>query len=98
NLNLTSFPTRRSSDLFAAKLELTNDDFIRTTEPRHQQVVQDILARLHEQGHLYRDIYKGFYSTREETFLTDKDRLPDGTFDPARSEEHTSELQSPCNL
>src|SRR2546429_5586067 len=45
---------------FAAKLELTNDDFIRTTEPRHEQVVQAIFSRLHEQGHLYRDIYKGF--------------------------------------
>src|SRR5438874_11195607 len=49
---------------FAAKLGLTNDDFIRTTEPRHEQVVQAILARLQEQGHLYRAIYKGFYSTR----------------------------------
>ena len=71
---------------FAAKLQLTNDDFIRTTEPRHEQVVQAILARLQEQGHLYRAIYKGFYSTKEETFLTDKDRLADGTFDPAYGE------------
>ena len=68
---------------FAAKLELTNDDFVRTTEPRHQQVVQAILADLHAQGHFYKAVYRGFYSTREETFLTHKDRLPDGTFDPA---------------
>ena len=33
-----------------------------------------------------RQTYKGFYSTKEETFLTDKDRLPDGTFDPAYGE------------
>ena len=68
---------------FAAKLELTNDDFVRTTEPRHKQVVQTILAKLHAEGHFYKEVYRGFYSTREETFLTDKDRLPDGTFDPA---------------
>jgi len=68
---------------FAAKLELTNDDFVRTTEPRHKQVVQAILSKLHAEGQFYKEVYRGFYSTREETFLTHKDRLPDGTFDPS---------------
>src|SRR6266581_2494658 len=68
---------------FAVKLELNNDDFVRTTEARHKEVVQAILSKLHAGGHFYREIYEGFYSTREETFLTDKDRRPDGTFDPA---------------
>jgi len=68
---------------FAAKLDLTNEDFVRTTESRHKQVVQAILAKLHAEGHFYKEVYRGFYSTREETFLTHKDRLPDGTFDPA---------------
>lgn len=71
---------------FAAKLELTNDDFVRTTEPRHKKMVQAILSKLHAEGHFYRETYRGFYSTREETFLTNKDRLPDGTFDPAWGE------------
>jgi methionyl-tRNA synthetase len=71
---------------FAAKLELTNDDFVRTTEPRHKEVVQAILAKLHAEGHFYKEVYRGFYSTREETFLTQKDRRPDGTFDPAYGE------------
>ena len=71
---------------FAKKLELTNDDFVRTTQPRHKQFVQAILARLHAAGHLYKETYEGFYSTKEETFLTEKDRLPDGTFDPAYGE------------
>ncbi|HEX4646602.1 MAG TPA: methionine--tRNA ligase, partial [Verrucomicrobiae bacterium] len=70
----------------AVKLELTIDDFIRTTEPRHKQVVQAILSRLHAEGHFYKATYQGFYSVKEETFLTDKDRLPDGTFDPAYGE------------
>ncbi len=71
---------------FAKKLELTNDDFVRTTQPRHKQVVQAILSRLHAQGHFYKAIYRGFYSTKEETFLTEKDRRPDGTFDPSYGE------------
>ncbi len=63
-----------------AKLQLTNDDFVRTTEPRHKNVVQAILSRLHAAGHFYKASYEGFYSAKEETFLTEKDRLPDGTF------------------
>jgi methionyl-tRNA synthetase len=71
---------------FATKLGLTNDDFVRTTEKRHQDAVQAILAKLNAEGHFYKAIYHGFYSTREETFLTDRDRRPDGTFDPAYGE------------
>ena len=71
---------------FAQKLELTNNDFIRTTEPRHKEFVQAILAKLHATGHFYTKTYEGWYSTREETFLTDKDRRPDGTFDPSYGE------------
>ena len=71
---------------FAKKLELTNDDFVRTTEPRHKKFVQAILSKLHDAGQFYKETYKGFYSTKEETFLTDKDRLPDGMFDPAYGE------------
>jgi methionyl-tRNA synthetase len=71
---------------FAAKLELTNDDFVRTTQARHKEVVQAILTQLHASGHLYKGMYEGFYSLKEETFLTDKDRRPDGTFDPSYGE------------
>lgn len=71
---------------FAARLACTNDDFIRTTQPRHKRVVQQILSQLHQQGHFYKSMYEGFYSAKEETFLTDKDRKPDGTFDPSYGE------------
>jgi methionyl-tRNA synthetase len=71
---------------FATRLELTNDDFIRTTERRHQEIVQAILSKLHAEGHFYKEVYEGFYSTKEETFLTEKDCLPDGTFDPSYGE------------
>src|SRR5215468_1236053 len=71
---------------FAVKLELSNNDFIRTTEARHKHFVQAILSKLHREGHFYKDLYRGFYSVKEETFLTDKDRRADGTFDPAFGE------------
>ena len=71
---------------FAGKLNLTNDDFVRTTEARHKTAVQSLLSRLHAAGHFYKAAYTGFYSTKEETFLTEKDRRPDGTFDPSYGE------------
>ena len=71
---------------FAQKLELTNNDFVRTTELRHKEFVQAILAKLHAAGQFYQKTYEGFYSTKEETFLTEKDRRPDGTFDPTYGE------------
>jgi methionyl-tRNA synthetase len=68
------------------QLGITNDDFIRTTEPRHKEFVQAILAKLHAERQFYTQTYEGWYSTKEETFLTDKDRRSDGTFDPAYGE------------
>ena len=68
---------------FVEKLGLTNNDFVRTTESRHKDIVQAILSRLNAEGHFYKATYTGFYSTSAETFLTDKDRLPDGSFDPS---------------
>ncbi len=65
----------------ALKLGLTNSDFVRTTEPRHKQVVQALLSKMHAEGHFYKAVYKGFYSLTAESFLTEKDRLPDGSFD-----------------
>jgi methionyl-tRNA synthetase len=80
-------PTQQFVDNVAAEfvaltklLNLSNNDFIRTTEPRHKQVVRDCLQKLFDQGEIYRAEYKGFYSTRQEQFLQDKDRLPDGSW------------------
>jgi methionyl-tRNA synthetase len=70
-----------SWQVFVRAIGLSNDDFVRTTQPRHKAVVQAILSRLHAEGHFYKQKHKGFYSTTAETFLTEKDRLPDGTFD-----------------
>lgn len=71
---------------FVQKLGLSIDDFVRTTEARHREVVQALLTKLHAEGHFYKAAYEGWYSAKEETFLTDKDKLPDGTFDPSWGE------------
>ena len=60
------------------KLNISNDDFIRTTEERHKKVVRQLLQQLFDKGDIYKAEYKGFYSTRQEQFLQDKDRNPDG--------------------
>ena len=60
------------------KLEISNDDFIRTTQPRHKEVVRRLLQQLFDKGEIYKAEYKGFYSARQEQFLQEKDRGPDG--------------------
>ena len=62
------------------KLNITNDDFIRTTEERHKKVVRAVLQQLFDKGEIYKAEYQGFYSTRQEQFLQNKDRNPDGTW------------------
>lgn len=62
------------------KLNISNNDFIRTTEERHKKVVRAVLQQLFDKGEIYKAEYKGFYSTRQEQFLQEKDRLPDGTW------------------
>jgi len=61
-------------------LEISNDDYIRTTEPRHKQVVQGILQDFFDRGEFYKDTYQGFYSPRQEQFLQEKDRNEDGSW------------------
>jgi methionyl-tRNA synthetase len=42
-------------------LDIANDDFIRTTDPRHEQAVQKFLTLLHDRGFIYQGDYEGFY-------------------------------------
>jgi methionyl-tRNA synthetase len=56
-------------------LHIANDDYIRTTEPRHKTVVRAILQKLFDQGDIYLGEYRGFYSARQEQFLQEKDKV-----------------------
>ena len=60
-----------------ATLDISYDDFIRTTESRHRRVVQQILQNLYEAGEIYPDDYEGWYCVPDERFWTEKD-LVDG--------------------
>ena len=55
------------------RLGITNDDFIRTTEPRHRAVVQAFLQKLHDAGDIYFGEYGGWYCYGCERFYTEKE-------------------------
>ncbi|MGW7977643.1 methionine--tRNA ligase [Staphylococcus xylosus] len=62
------------------KLEISNDDFIRTTEARHKEVVQQIFERLLAQNDIYLGEYEGWYSVPDETYYTET-QLVDPVFE-----------------
>jgi methionyl-tRNA synthetase len=51
-------------------LNISNDDFIRTTEPRHYSTVQKFLSVIYENGYIYKDVYKGLYCVSCEDYYT----------------------------
>jgi len=57
------------------KLNLSNDDFIRTTEERHKKVTQLIFKKIYDKGDIYKGIYEGLYCRGCEAFLTDKELI-----------------------
>ncbi|MFI8709981.1 methionine--tRNA ligase [Bacillus sp. NPDC077411] len=54
-----------------SKMYISYDDFIRTTENRHKEVVEKIFKQLVDQGDIYLDEYEGWYSVQDETFYTE---------------------------
>jgi methionyl-tRNA synthetase len=64
------------------KLDVQYDEWAETTSERHKKVVQEILQRLFDADQIYKDKQAGYYSIRQEQFLTDKERGPDGEFGP----------------
>nr|WP_092070593.1 methionine--tRNA ligase [Dendrosporobacter quercicolus]NSL48307.1 methionine--tRNA ligase [Dendrosporobacter quercicolus DSM 1736]SDM12496.1 methionyl-tRNA synthetase [Dendrosporobacter quercicolus] len=59
------------------KLNISHDDFIRTTETRHREVVQAIFQKIYDQGDIYKASYEGWYCTPCETFWIER-QLTDG--------------------
>ncbi|MFN3200360.1 MAG: methionine--tRNA ligase [Bradymonadia bacterium] len=68
--------SQRFRDMWA-DFGLSHDDFIRTTEPRHQTVVQEIWRRMAAKGDIYLGGYEGWYSVGDEAYFTE-DELVDG--------------------
>jgi methionyl-tRNA synthetase len=73
--------TQKFVDLWE-KLDVKYDAWAETIDPHHKKVVQGMLQRLFDEGQIYKDKQAGHYSIRQEQFLTDKERGPDGEFGP----------------
>jgi len=71
--------TQKFVDLWK-KLDVRYDEWAETTSERHKKVVQGILQRLFNADQIYKDKQAGYYSVRQEQFLTDKERGPNGEF------------------
>jgi methionyl-tRNA synthetase len=77
-------PVRQFADQVAAKfreilplLNVSNDDFIRTTEPRHYAAAQHLWRVVRDRGFIYKDKYEGWYCTVDEVFVPET-QLVDG--------------------
>lgn len=54
-------------------LGIEYDHFIRTTDPKHEAVAQEVLQKIYDNGHIYEGVYEGFYCEGCEKFLTEDD-------------------------
>lgn len=73
------------------RLNISNDDFIRTTEKRHHKVVQEIFKKIYENGDIYKGAYKGLYCTPCETFWLERQLVDGKCPDCGRAVEEVSE-------
>ena len=72
-------------------MDIGYSDFIRTTEPRHERVVQQIFTQLYEQGDIYKGAYEGWYCTPCESFWTETQAVDGNCPDCGRGVEKTKE-------
>jgi methionyl-tRNA synthetase len=76
------------------KLGIRYDAWAATTDPLHKKCVQGMLQRLFDEEKIYKDKQVGFYSVRQEQFLTDKDRNEAGEFGPEWGEVEQREEEN----
>ncbi len=72
-LNTNEFADRTSRTFrdILPILNISNDDFIRTTEPRHHAAAQALWRRVRDRGYIYKGKYEGWYCTVDEVFVPD---------------------------
>ena len=72
-------------------LEISYDQFVRTTDPGHEKLVRELLSQVHAKGDIYFARYSGLYCTGCERFLTEKElvdgKCPDHQRPPTLIEE-----------
>ena len=76
----------------AAVLDISNDFFIRTTDEEHKVRVQEVLQRVHDNGHTYKGLYEGWYCPRCADFKVENEIL-DGNRCPIHEIELTREQE-----
>src|SRR5947208_7287014 len=72
----------RNAERFKAlmpTLDVSNDFFIRTSDPEHEAKVQEVLQRVHDNGHVYKGVYEGWYCPRCADFKVENEVGPDNT-------------------
>ncbi len=73
------------------ELNLSHDDFIKTTAKEHSKVVQKIIKKIYDNGDIYKDTYKGLYCVGCEAYYTEKDliegKCPEHKKEPELREE-----------
>jgi methionyl-tRNA synthetase len=72
-------------------LEISHDDFIRTTEARHQRAVAEIIRRITDAGDIYRGEYEGWYLAADEAFIPDSQVKDGHDIESGRTVERLSE-------
>ena len=60
-------------------LDVSNDFFIRTSDPQHKAKVQEVLTRVYDNGHVYKGLYEGWYCPRCADFKSGEEIGPDHT-------------------
>jgi len=84
-------PIVRSFQELWKRLLITNDDFIRTTEPRHEKAVQVLFQKLYDKGDIYKSFYEGMYCTPCEAFWPERQLVDGNCPDCGRPVEHVKE-------
>lgn len=81
-VNVATLANRNTRKFIALweKLGIHYDGWAATTDILHKRCVQKILSTLFKDGQLYKKAYNGFYSVRQEQYLTEKDRNEEGEF------------------
>src|SRR3984885_3992465 len=74
------------------QLEISNDFFIRTTDPEHKRRVQEVLQRVHDNGYTYKGLYEGWYCPRCADFKVENEIL-EGNRCPIHEIELTRERE-----
>jgi methionyl-tRNA synthetase len=75
DMDVQELADRNSSEFkkMGELLNASNDDFIRTSEERHHAACREIWKRMEAAGHLYKDVYSGWYSVRDEAYYQESE-------------------------